>query len=88
MERKENEMFNIIFNPPLTITFKGKPKILGVGFTTLDEEKEITAPSYTKFVHTIDELSSAELKYIIVSYVKMRELNSKIKNLIASLSYT
>lgn len=54
------------YNPPLSLSFRSLIK--DGKFYTLDGEKEISAPYYSKFIKTIDDLTPVEINYIIIKY--------------------
>ena len=54
------------FDIPLSVTFRSK--IVGNKFYTLDGEKEATAPYYSKYIHSADDLTEMELNYILIKY--------------------
>ena len=54
------------FDIPLSVSFRSKI-VKGV-FFTLDGEKEVKAPTYSKYIKSIDELSEVEQHYILIKY--------------------
>lgn len=54
------------YDPPLQVSFRSK--IVEGKFFTLDGEKPVTAPYYTRFIKTIDDLTPIEINYIIIKY--------------------
>ncbi len=64
------------FDPPLNVSFRSK--VVDGKFFTLDGEKEVTAPYYTKFIENINQLTPIELHYILIRY---SDINRKIGEL-------
>jgi len=54
------------YDPPLPVSFRSLVK--DGKFWTLDGEKEITAPYYSKFITSIDMLTPIEIHYILIKY--------------------
>ena len=54
------------FEKPLEVSFRSK--IVDGKFFTLDEEKEVTAPYYSKYIKTYEDLTPVELNYILIKY--------------------
>jgi hypothetical protein len=56
----------VTYDPPLSLSFRSLIK--DGKFYTLDGEKEITAPYYSKFIRSIDDLTPIEINYILIKY--------------------
>ena len=54
------------YDPPLPVSFRSLVK--DGKFWTLDGEKEVTAPYYSKFVTSINDLRPIEVNYILIKY--------------------
>ena len=54
------------YDIPLQVSFRSK--IIGSKFYTLDGKKEVTAPYYSKYIHSADDLTEMELNYILIKY--------------------
>ena len=54
------------FDTPLNVSFRSK--VVGSKFFTLDEEKEVTAPYYSRFIKSYEDLTPIELNYILIKY--------------------
>ena len=54
------------FDIPLCVSFRSK--IVKGKFFTLNGEKEITAPYYSKNIKSAEDLSEIELNYILIKY--------------------
>lgn len=64
------------FNLPLEVSFKSS--IVGGKFYTLDEEKEVTAPYYSKQINSVQDLTPIEIKYILIKYSVYNKNLSKL----------
>lgn len=54
------------YDPPLPVSFRSLVK--DGKFWTLDGEKEITAPYYSKFIKSVNDLTPIEINYILIRY--------------------
>jgi hypothetical protein len=54
------------YDPPLSLSFRSK--IVDGKFFTLDGEKPVTAPYYSKFIHSTDDLTAIEVNYVLIKY--------------------
>lgn len=54
------------YDPPLSLSFRSK--IVKGKFFTLDGEKEVTAPYYSKFITSTDDLTAIEVNYVLIKY--------------------
>lgn len=54
------------YDPPLSLSFRSK--IVDGKFFTLDGEKPVTAPYYSRFINTTDDLTPIEINYILIKY--------------------
>ena len=54
------------YDPPLPVSFRSLVK--DGKFYTLDGEKEITAPYYSKFITSVNDLTPIEINYILIKY--------------------
>jgi len=72
----------MVFDPPLNITIKS---LIKEGkFYTLDGEKQITAPWYTRFINSIDDLTPVEINYILIRYSNLNQVFGELSRLIAT----
>lgn len=55
-----------MFDPHLNISFRSK--VVKGKFYTLDEDKEVSAPYYAKFIKSADDLTRLELNYVLLRY--------------------
>jgi hypothetical protein len=54
------------FETPLSVAFRS---IVKEGkFFTLDGEKEVKAPYYSKFINSVNDLTGVEVHYILIKY--------------------
>jgi len=54
------------YDPPLSLSFRS---LIKEGkFFTLDGGKEVTAPYYSKFIRSTDDLTSIEVNYVLIKY--------------------
>ena len=54
------------YDPPLPVSFRSLVK--DGKFYTLDGEKEITAPYYSRFITSVNDLTPIEINYILIKY--------------------
>lgn len=54
------------YDPPLSVSFRSLIK--DGKFYKLDGEGPITAPYYSKFIRSVDDLTPVEINYIIIKY--------------------
>ena len=54
------------FEKPLEVSFRSK--VVGSKFFTLDGDKEVTAPYYSRFIKSYEDLTPIELNYILIKY--------------------
>jgi len=64
------------FDLPLELSFRSK--VVGGKFHTLDGEKEVTAPYYTKHIKQVSDLTPIELQYILIKYSTYNKNLSKL----------
>ena len=68
------------FDPPLNVSFKSLVK--DGKFWTLDESYEITAPWYTRFITSIDDLTPVEINYILIRYSNLNKVFGELSRII------
>ena len=54
------------YDPPLSLSFRSLIK--NGKFFTLDGEKEVNAPYYSKFITSTDDLTAIEVNYVLIKY--------------------
>ena len=70
------------FDPALNVSFKSLVK--DGKFYTLDESKELTAPWYTRFITSIDDLTPIEINYILIRYSNLNKAFGELSKIIAT----
>ena len=66
------EDLNKKFEVPVAVDFRSR--IVGKDFYTLDGEKQVMAPTYSKFISSLEDLCVEEREELVRMYVQQRQV--------------